>query len=571
MSNRHHWSSATGAIRRVPILFLVLAGLSSLPASADPEIRIEPLTLNFDQQAHPPIYVELDWMEDGTHSHRPSQAVVDRIVQTFAAAGYELHLDVSNAIPHQNVISITGSVESSVQSFMDQHFDHAGDNRYYYSLWGHNYGFGGGFTTSSGVADLPGRVHLVTLGSFSNQTGTFSNQVGTFIHEFGHNLGRGHGGTDHENYKPNYLSVMNYYFQLSGIGPSLFALGYVSSALGFDDFGISHGLMQPLNENNLDENFGIGLGRAIDWNCNGILETNVARDIQGYSCNTTGPRSTLLDHDDWSTLDSQIRTLQGIAAESPGKPVTCITPEEHQPLQERIDRLRALGLIPPEGASPPPVAAGEGARSFFIHNDGASTLTVSSLSLDPATSWIQWAPQAPFNVAPGKSQEVQVFIDLSQVSARQTTRRLLVESNDADESPYPGGVNLMIFGLNQPGADFFTLPPCRLLDTRSGAPLSSQVTYNFTLAGSCGIPDTAEAVSVNVTVVVPTASGHLVLWPSDQSKPGASSLNFRAGLNRANNAVVTLAADGSGAIAAQAVAAGEGTIHLLIDVNGYFE
>lgn len=69
----------------------------------------------------------------------------------------------------------------------------------------------------------------------------------------------------------------------------------------------------------------------------------------------------------------------------------------------------------------------------------------------------------------------------------------------------------------------------------------------------------------------PTASGNVVLWPANQSKPGASVLNFQSGLNRANNALITLATDGSGAVAAQAFVSGGGTAHLLIDVNGYFE
>ena len=45
-----------------------------------------------------------------------------------------------------------------------------------------------------------------------HNTGTATQQKGTLMHEFGHTLGIGHG-EDHTNYKPNYLSVMNYHFQ----------------------------------------------------------------------------------------------------------------------------------------------------------------------------------------------------------------------------------------------------------------------------------------------------------------------------------------------------------------------
>jgi hypothetical protein len=411
-----------------------------------PDIRIEPLTVSFNQQATTPIYVELDWMADGTHSHKPSQAVIDRIVQTFAAAGYEIHIDVSNAVPHQATLAVTNTPSSSaaVQTIMSQNFNHAGDSRYYYSLWGHNYSYNGSFTTSSGIADLPGRVHLVTLGSFSGQTGTFNNQVGTFIHEFGHNLGQHHGGVDDGNYTPNYLSVMNYFYQLDGLGPSLLALGFANTASGFDDFSYSHGLLPSLNESNLAEGFGIGLGRAVDWNCNGTIQNGVAKDIQGSNpCTANGGQSVITDFDNWTSLASQIRIVHS-GAEPPGRAVTCITEEEHRSLAQRIEALRAQGFLPPDGpGTEPPLEAAAG-HSFLIYNDGGTALTVSSMSLDTATSWIHWAPQAPFTVAPGASQEVLVYADFGQAPAGQTTRRLLVQSNDPDESPYPGGVNLVI-------------------------------------------------------------------------------------------------------------------------------
>ena len=37
------------------------------------------------------------------------------------------------------------------------------------------------------------------------------------MHELGHNLGLRHGGDDNVHRKPNYLSVMNYSFQTTGM------------------------------------------------------------------------------------------------------------------------------------------------------------------------------------------------------------------------------------------------------------------------------------------------------------------------------------------------------------------
>ncbi len=444
----------------------VLLVLSSVPApamAAGPDIRIEPLTVTFPRQEQRSVYVEIDWMETGTHTHRPSQAVIDRIVRTFAAAGYALHADVSNAIPHQTPLEITSNVSgsASVQNLMSQYFNHAADSRYYYSIWGHNYSRNGSFTSSSGIADLPGRAHLVTLGSFSGQTGTFSNQAGTFIHELGHNLNQRHGGGDGENYKPNYLSVMNYFYQLSGIGPSLLAHDFANTASGFDDFSYSHGLLPSLDESNLDESFGIGLGRAVDWNCNGIFnDVGVAQDVQLLSpCATSPGLSVIMDFDNWASVSSQVRELETpseseiqalVPPSVPGPPVTCITPEEHQPLQDRLDELRAANLLPPDEPDfgPPIPSEADAGRSFLIFNDGNSPLTVSSISLDTAAAWIEWEPQAPFTILPGESQQVLVFADFGLASPGQSTRRLLVQSNDAGESPYPGGVNLVITGAD---------------------------------------------------------------------------------------------------------------------------
>lgn len=123
--------------------------------------------------------------------------------------------------------------------------------------------------------------------------------------------------------------------------------------------------------------------------------------------------------------------------------------------------------------------------------------------------------------------------------------------------------------------DFHTLLPCRLVDTRNPAGLlggpalqpSSQRT--FALAGACGVPATAKALSVNLAVVDTTASGHLTVFPADRPLPETSSINFAAGMTRANNALVSLSGDGFGAITVKVTSAG--ALHFLLDVNGYFE
>lgn len=83
---------------------------------------------------------------------------------------------------------------------------------------------------SSGLGEEYGNDMMVTLGAqgFSPST---ADQEGTFMHELGHNLGLYHGGTATDpNCKPNYLSVMNYLYQLPILDTKWF-LDYSQSAI----------------------------------------------------------------------------------------------------------------------------------------------------------------------------------------------------------------------------------------------------------------------------------------------------------------------------------------------------
>jgi hypothetical protein len=91
----------------------------------------------------------------------------------------------------------------------------------------------------------------------------------------------------------------------------------------------------------------------------------------------------------------------------------------------------------------------------------------------------------------------------------------------------------------------------------------------FPIAGACGIPSNAISVSVNVTVVSPSAQGSLSIYPGNTAAPLASAISFRTSRTRANNAKIALATDGTGTIGVTNNAAG--TVHLVVDVNGYFK
>ena len=117
-----------------------------------------------------------------------------------------------------------------------------------------------------------------------------------------------------------------------------------------------------------------------------------------------------------------------------------------------------------------------------------------------------------------------------------------------------------------------TFRPSRILDTRTpaGAPsLAAGGLRTFTLTGACGVPAAAVAVAVNVTAVAPQATGNLVFFPAGTGIPNASTLSFRAGRTRANNAQLRLSSDGTGRATVKNNAAG--TLDLVLDVTGYYE
>lgn len=139
---------------------------------------------------------------------------------------------------------------------------------------------------------------------------------------------------------------------------------------------------------------------------------------------------------------------------------------------------------------------------------------------------------------------------------------------DGIDPPDVSAVNLPLEGV------FYTLTPCRALDTRlpeHEPALTGGQERVVMLQGTCGVPVTARAVALNVTVVNPTAAGQLTLHPSDLPRPPLSTLVFDAGQNRANDTVVLLATSGTGTLTVWPLLESGGSAHLILDVSGYFE
>ena len=118
-------------------------------------------------------------------------------------------------------------------------------------------------------------------------------------------------------------------------------------------------------------------------------------------------------------------------------------------------------------------------------------------------------------------------------------------------------------------ARFYTLTPCRVLDTRTSPPaLAAGGERVVTVGGGpCGVPTSAKAVSANLTVTQPTTAGNLVLFPTG-TNPGTSTINYLGGQTRGNNAVVPLSSAGAVSIRCNQAS---GTAHVILDVNGYIQ
>jgi hypothetical protein len=128
---------------------------------------------------------------------------------------------------------------------------------------------------------------------------------------------------------------------------------------------------------------------------------------------------------------------------------------------------------------------------------------------------------------------------------------------------------------------YFAVTPCRVVDTRKavgtngGPALTANTTRNFQIQGFCGVAVGAKAVTINVTIVSPnlsTSGGFVSLFPSGDSAHGVSTINFTNSDNAlANGAIVPLSTNTNDLSAFfNAYNLGSGTVHLVLDVTGYF-
>jgi uncharacterized membrane protein len=323
------------------------------------------------------LFVEVDYMVcaptnggcPGVHSHRPQDAGLAKVVTAFANAdvvnpdlsfGITLHIQVDDAVPEIPAVRFKTDAPGARDDFNDlkhgsppdrcgadatgflgtvldrAHADceailAAREMVFRYAIFGHTHIHD---TDSSGIAEIGGNDFMVTVGTWSDGSirANGGSQIlsvaraevegATFMHELGHTLGLRHGGGDNTNCKPNYLSIMNYAFQMRHIVPNR-------------PFNYSFPKLPTIDESQLDETLGVqGLpgqltvssinfppfgfrpvvhlaDGAIDWNHNLVIESNVNRNINflpqaGPACEKADI-TFLTGYDDWSSLQFDFR------------------------------------------------------------------------------------------------------------------------------------------------------------------------------------------------------------------------------------------------------------------------
>jgi hypothetical protein len=174
------------------------------------------------------------------------------------------------------------------------------------------------------------------------------------------------------------------------------------------------------------------------------------------------------------------------------------------------------------------------------------------------------SPSNTFDVNVGAGQTIKLVVH--EVTPGSGCSGYTVQVTGLVDPTDAGGAGC---GATTPAANFFSLQPCRVTDTRVNGPaLAAGTDRTYLVAGTCGIPSNASAISANVTVTQPTSQSDLKIFAAGTTIPTATVISFNSGNTRANNAIIQLGPGGTITVHDDQAS---GTVHFILDVNGYFQ
>lgn len=251
------------------------------------------------------------------------------------------------------------------------------------------------------------------------------NEAGTFMHELGHNLGLGHGGSDSENLKPNYFSVMNYAYSWLGLITGNSIGGY-----DYGDIDYSRWKLNDLDEANLDEKSGIqgdgfptdqfgvryyrngqllataGPLLPFDWDATPAQPSGLSRNLNSEDPPDPDFLSTLVSHNDWKNLVFAGGAIGGRSALPP--PLTTESEEGWILDPPDLGRWVTVAGLPGVGLAP-----GENVEHRFTVANAGTEADTYDLAIASLLGWADPTDvPASVTLQPGASQQIQVTITL---------------------------------------------------------------------------------------------------------------------------------------------------------------
>ena len=232
------------------------------------------------------------------------------------------------------------------------------------------------------------------------------------------------------------------------------------------------------------------------------------------------------------------------------------------------------------GAYGAPSMAAGAVRAFNLPQKAGCNIPATAAAYSINVTVVPKEPLGYLTIFP--TGAAQPFVStLNSLDARIKANAAIVPAGTNGEvSVYANNATDVILDVNGYFVDpavngaalaYYPITPCRIADTRNangslGGPiLAAGASRNFpVLAAPCGVPSTAQAYSLNATVVPPAPLGFLTLWPTGQAQPNVSTLNAPTGAITANAAIVPAGAGG------QVSAFMSSNSHLVLDINGYF-